>query len=195
MPVEEDLTWGRTTVETACPLDCPDSCSLAISLERGQITKIDHSPRHAGTNGFICSKVRRFDRRIYGEERLLHPGSRTGAKGEASFSRITWDKALETIAARMRAIRQEFGAEAVLPLSYGGSNGLLSQDTNDARLFRAFGDLAPCAQRLRGADDHGDRRPLRPHGRRGLRGLPPRTAHRHLGGPIPPPPGSTLSPT
>ncbi len=139
MPGEEELTWGRSTVETACPLDCPDTCSLAVSLERGRITKIDHSPRHAGTDGFICNKVRRFDRRVYGEERLHYPGSRRGAKGEASFNRITWDQALETIAGRMRAVRKEFGAEAVLPLSYGGSNGLLSQDTNDARLFRAFG--------------------------------------------------------
>ncbi len=139
MPADEDLTWGRSTVETACPLDCPDTCSLAVSLERGRITKIDHSPRHPGTDGFICSKVRRFDRRIYGEERLLYPGSRRGAKGEASFNRIGWDQALETVAGRMRAIRREFGAEAILPLSYGGSNGLLSQDTTDARLFRAFG--------------------------------------------------------
>ena len=139
MPADEDLTWGRSTVETACPLDCPDGCSLAISLERGRIRKIDHSPRYPGTNGFICSKVRRFDRRVYGEERLLHPGSRRGAKGEASFNRIGWDQALETVAGRMRAIRKEFGAEAILPLSYGGSNGLLTQDTTDARLFRAFG--------------------------------------------------------
>ena len=139
MPADEELAWGRSTVETACPLDCPDSCSLAVSVERGRITKIDHSPRHAGTGGFICNKVRRFDRRVYGEERLLHPGTRRGAKGEANFDRITWDQALDTIAGRMRAIRGQFGAEAVLPLSYGGSNGLLSQDTNDARLFRAFG--------------------------------------------------------
>ena len=139
MPADEDLTWGRSTVETACPLDCPDSCSLAVSLERGRITKIDHSPRHPGTGGFICRKVRRFDRRVYGDERLLHPGSRRGAKGEASFDRMAWDEALDTVAGRMRAIRDEFGAEAILPLSYGGSNGLLSQDTADARLFRAFG--------------------------------------------------------
>ena len=139
MAAEEDLIWGRSTVETACPLDCPDTCSLAVSVERGRIKKIDQSPRHAGTNGFICSKVRRFDQRVYGEERLLYPGSRRGAKGAASFNRINWDQALETVAGRMRAIRKEFGAEAILPLSYGGSNGLLSQDTSDARLFRAFG--------------------------------------------------------
>ena len=139
MSVEEDLTWGRSTVETACPLDCPDTCSLAVSLERGRITKIDHSPRHAGTDGFICRKVRRFDRRVYGEDRLHYPGLRRGAKGEAHFDRIDWDEALETVAGRMRAIREEFGGEAILPLSYGGSNGLLSQDTTDARLFRTFG--------------------------------------------------------
>ena len=139
MPADEDLTWGRSTVETACPLDCPDSCSLAVSLERGRITKIDHSPRHSGTGGFICNKVRRFDRRVYGDERLLHPGSRRGAKGEASFDRMAWDEALDAVAGRMRAVRDEFGAEAILPFSYGGSNGLLSQDTADARLFRAFG--------------------------------------------------------
>ena len=139
MAAEEDLIWGRSTVETACPLDCPDTCSLAVSVERGRIKRIDQSPRKAGTNGFICSKVRRFDQRVYGEERLLYPGSRRGAKGAASFNRIDWDQALETVAGRMRAIRREFGAEAILPLSYGGSNGLLSQDTTDARLFRAFG--------------------------------------------------------
>ena len=139
MPADEDLTWGRSTVETACPLDCPDSCSLAVSLERGRITKIDHSARHPGTAGFICRKVRRFDRRVYGDERLLHPGARRGAKGEASFERMAWDEALDAVAGRMRAVRDEFGAEAILPFSYGGSNGLLSQDTADARLFRAFG--------------------------------------------------------
>ena len=139
MAAEEDLIWGRSTVETACPLDCPDTCSLAVAVERGRIKRIDQSPRHAGTNGFICSKVRRFDQRVYGAERLLYPGSRRGAKGAASFNRIDWDQALETIAGRMRAIRKEYGAEAILPLSYGGSNGLLSQDTTDARLFRAFG--------------------------------------------------------
>ena len=79
MPAEEEPTWGRSTVETACPLDCPDACSLAVSLERGRITKIDHSPRHAGTNGFICSKVRRFDRRVYGEECLHYPRTSPGA--------------------------------------------------------------------------------------------------------------------
>jgi anaerobic selenocysteine-containing dehydrogenase len=39
----------------------------------------------------------------------------------------------------MRTIRDSVGAEAILPFCYGGSNGLLTQDTNDAALFRGFG--------------------------------------------------------
>ena len=31
------------------------------------------------------------------------------------------------------------GGEAILPYSYGGSNGLLTQDTSDATLFRRLG--------------------------------------------------------
>ena len=139
MPTEPPLAWGRSTVETACPLDCPDTCSLAVSVERGRVTTIDHSPRHDATGGFICRKVRGFQGRVYGPDRLHHPGRRRGARGDADFERIGWDQALDEIAGRMRAIRDEFGAEAIVPISYGGSNGLLSQDTTDARLFRTFG--------------------------------------------------------
>ena len=54
--------------------------------------------------------------------------------------RVTWDEALDLIAhAHARAARLAQGAEAILPFCYGGSNGLLTQDTNDATLFRALG--------------------------------------------------------
>ena len=138
MSTRDELTWGRTTVDTACPLDCPDTCSLAVSVENGRITEIDGSARHPATDGFICGKVRRFGDRVYGPDRLHHPGTRRGAKGEARFDQVSWDEALDTIARRMIEIRDEFGAEAILPFSYGGSNGLISQDTADAQLFRGF---------------------------------------------------------
>jgi anaerobic selenocysteine-containing dehydrogenase len=132
-------SWGRTTVQTACPLDCPDSCSLDVSIERGRLVQIDGSRRAASTDGYICGKVRRFDRRVYHEERLLHPAIRKGPKGKATFERVTWDEALDLVAARMRHAREAFGAESVLPYNYGGSNGLLTNDLEDARLFRRFG--------------------------------------------------------
>ncbi|PYR70245.1 MAG: molybdopterin oxidoreductase, partial [Acidobacteria bacterium] len=60
-------------------------------------------------------------------------------KGLASFERVTWEEALATIAERMVDTRREFGGEAILPYSYGGSNGMLTQDTSDATLFRRLG--------------------------------------------------------
>jgi anaerobic selenocysteine-containing dehydrogenase len=131
-------TWGRSTVRTACPLDCPDSCTLDVTVERGRIVKIDGGDTNPTTREYICAKVRRFDRRVYGEDTLLYPAIRHGAKGRGVFTRVPWDEALDHVARRMTEIRDRWGAEAILPFSYGGSNGLLTHDTNDAALFRGF---------------------------------------------------------
>ncbi|MFN8062655.1 MAG: molybdopterin-dependent oxidoreductase [Vicinamibacterales bacterium] len=132
-------SWGHSTVDTACVLDCPDSCSLAVTVERGRVTRIDGSTRNRVTKGFICAKVRRFDERIYGADRLEYPAIRKGPKGKGQFARVTWDEAMHTIAEKLRETRERFGGEAILPLSYGGSNGLLTQDTTDADLFAGLG--------------------------------------------------------
>ena len=134
-----EASWGRSTVATACPLDCPDTCSLAVSVEKGRVVKIDGSERHDVTGGFICGKVRRFGDRVYSPDRLLRAGVRTGPKGEGRFRRVGWDEAIDVVAKKMIEVRDRWGAEAVLPFSYGGSNGLVTQDTADARLFRRFG--------------------------------------------------------
>jgi anaerobic selenocysteine-containing dehydrogenase len=125
-------------VQTACPLDCPDSCTLHVTVEKGRIVKIDGGHANATTRDYICAKVRRFGDRVYGEDRLLYPAIRKGPKGQGVFARVSWDEALDHIAERMMQIRDRWGAEAILPFCYGGSNGLLTQDTNDAVLFRAF---------------------------------------------------------
>jgi anaerobic selenocysteine-containing dehydrogenase len=126
-------------VETVCPLDCPDSCTLDVSLQGGRITNIDGSSLNPVTNGYICAKVRRFGERVYGSDRLLHPAIRKGPKGFATFQRASWDEALSLIATRLIEARERWGGESILPYSYGGSNGLLTQDTSDATLFRRLG--------------------------------------------------------
>ena len=127
-------------VETACPLDCPDGCSLNVTVQDGRITKIDGSTSNPITDGYICAKVRRFGERVYGSDRLLYPAVRKGPKGAgARFERVSWDEALNLVADRMREARDTWGAESILPYSYGGSNGLLTQDTGDATLFRRLG--------------------------------------------------------
>ena len=105
-------TWGKSTVRTACPLDCPDSCTLDVTVEQGRIKKIDGGDANPVTRNFICAKVRRFDERIYGEDRVLYPAVRKGGKGQGTFTRVTWDEALDLIAARMSEIKARHGGEA-----------------------------------------------------------------------------------
>ena len=128
----------EATVTTACPLDCPDACTLDVTVRGGRVTKIDGSKENHITNGYICAKVRRFHERVYGEDRILYPAVRRGAKGAGHFKRATWDDALDLVAEKFQAARQSGGAETILPLCYGGSNGFLTQDYADAILFRRF---------------------------------------------------------
>jgi anaerobic selenocysteine-containing dehydrogenase len=126
-------------VATVCPLDCPDACSLDVTVQDGRVASIDGSSLNPVTDGYICAKVRRFPERVYGPDRLLYPAVRRGPKGLASFARVSWDEALSLVAERMLDARRQWGGESILPYSYGGSNGLLTQDTSDATLFRRLG--------------------------------------------------------
>ena len=128
-----------TEVESACPLDCPDSCSLSVTVRSGRLVSIDGARSNPTTNGYICAKVRRFGDRVYGPDRLRYPAIRRGRKGEGRFARVSWDEALETIVSRMQQVITESGAEAILPFSYGGSNGMLTQDAIDLLLWRRLG--------------------------------------------------------
>jgi anaerobic selenocysteine-containing dehydrogenase len=124
---------------SACPLDCPDACSLDVRVEDGRVVKVDGSHLNPITDGFICSKVRHLPEHLYGPHRILHPARRVGPKGAGAFESISWDEALDLAAAKIREARERHGGEAILPFYYGGSNGMLSQDTTDARLFYRLG--------------------------------------------------------
>jgi anaerobic selenocysteine-containing dehydrogenase len=133
------LGGPASVVDSACPLDCPDSCSLAVTVQHGKVISLDGSHRSPTTDGFICAKVRKFGERVHGPDRLLHPGVRKGRKGEGRFERVAWDEALELIVSRMKRATAESGSESILPYSYGGSNGLMTQDNFDAMLWRRLG--------------------------------------------------------
>jgi anaerobic selenocysteine-containing dehydrogenase len=136
---EPVLSGPATVVETACPLDCPDACSLAVTVQRGKIVAIDGSRKNPVTDGYICAKVRRFGDRVYGPDRVLYPAIRKGRKGEGTFKRVTWDQAFELLVQKFQQAKTDHGAASILPYSYGGSNGLLTQDNIDAQVWRRFG--------------------------------------------------------
>jgi anaerobic selenocysteine-containing dehydrogenase len=133
------LGGPTSVVETACPLDCPDACSLAVTVQHGKLVTIDGSHHSPVTGGYICAKVRKFGDRVYGPDRLLYPAVRKGRKGEGRFERVTWDTALSLVVERMERAKATHGGASILPYSYGGSNGLMTQDNLDATLWRRFG--------------------------------------------------------
>ena len=124
---------------SVCALDCPDCCSLVVTVQDGHATKLRGNPEHPVTRGFLCGKVAQYLEREYHPERLLYPLRRVGAKGAGRFERISWDCALDTIAARLRAVADEFGSEAILPYSYGGTLGFLNGEGMDRRFFHRLG--------------------------------------------------------
>src|ERR1035437_9485149 len=91
------------TRHSVCALDCPDCCSLVVTVQDGHATRLRGNPAHPVTRGFLCGKVAQYLEREYHPERLLFPQRRVGAKGAGRFERIAWDDALDTIAARLRA--------------------------------------------------------------------------------------------
>jgi len=127
------------TLPSVCTMDCPDTCSLDVEVQDGRVTKILPSPLNPTTNGFICSKVANFTKRLYSPDRILYPMKHAGKKGAGEFVRISWDEAVEMIASKFQSIREQFGGEAILPFSYGGSNGILGQDTSDKAFFAKVG--------------------------------------------------------
>ena len=108
----------RTTHASACPLDCPDACSLAVEVEDGRVVSVEGDERNPLTQGFACGKVRGFTRHMYGPERVRTPLIRTGPKGAGEFRAAGWDEALDLVARRIEETRREHGGEAILPVCY-----------------------------------------------------------------------------
>src|SRR5438034_4787130 len=128
------------TIRAVCPHDCPDTCSMLVTVEDGRAIRLAGEKEHPFTQGFLCTKVARYLERTYHPDRLLYPQIRIGAKGDGKFRRATWDEALALIAARLRAvIDSEDGPQAILPYSYAGTMGLVQGEAMASRLFRRIG--------------------------------------------------------
>lgn len=112
---------------------------MTVTVEGDKAVAIGGDREHPFTQGFLCAKVNQYLDRVYSRDRLLHPMRRAGRKGEGKFERITWDAALDEIAARLRDVIARHGAQAILPYSYAGNMGVLSYGSMDRRFFQALG--------------------------------------------------------
>ncbi|HEY6371275.1 MAG TPA: molybdopterin-dependent oxidoreductase [Candidatus Sulfotelmatobacter sp.] len=153
----------KQVVHAACPHDCPDACGVLITVQDGRATKIQGDREHPVTRGFLCAKVAKYLDRVYSPDRVLYPMRRVAPKGPVApphgqpgaavpthgactqtfstptWQRISWDEALDEIASRFRAISAQFGSEAILPYSFGGTLGALNSASMDRRFFHRLG--------------------------------------------------------
>ncbi|WP_435016387.1 molybdopterin-containing oxidoreductase family protein [Tundrisphaera sp. TA3] len=127
-------------VKAVCPLDCPDTCSMLVTVEAGRAVALKGDPDHPFTRGFLCQKMARYLDRVYSPDRLETPLRRVGPKGSKQFRRIGWDEALDEIAAKFAAIAGSAdGPQAILPYSYYGTMGKLQASSLDRRFFHRLG--------------------------------------------------------
>lgn len=129
---------GSAQVRGACPHDCPDTCALVTTVQDGVAIKVQGNPAHGPTDGVLCTKVSRYADRTYHPQRITQPLRRVGPKGAGRFEPVSWDTALDDIAARLQAIAQR-DPQAILPYSYAGTMGLVQGESMAGRFFHKLG--------------------------------------------------------
>ncbi|MCY3586548.1 MAG: hypothetical protein OXG57_05505 [Acidimicrobiaceae bacterium] len=116
-----------TVICGSCHHDCPDTCVWDVTVRDGRAVRLRGNRQHPTTKGTLCPKVNRFLDRVYHPDRIQTPLRRIGSKGDAVFEPMSWDDAIHEIAQRFAAIRRASGAEAILPFSFDGTQGVIQK--------------------------------------------------------------------
>lgn len=132
-------TPGTQVQSTTCTLDCPDVCSLSVTVTDGVITDIDAGPGNALTDGWICKKVKSHTKRIYGPDRLRTPLVRVGEKGSGEFRQASWSEAIALIGTHMKSGLEKDGGDAIVAFTYNSSTGIHEADGLTEALFKEIG--------------------------------------------------------
>ena len=123
---------------SACPYDCPEGCSLLVETDGNTVTSITGDPANPYTGGWVCAKLRRLPQALASPHRILTPLRRTGPKGSGQFAPVSWEEAIEEIAARWKALMAQYGPETILPYSYAGTMGAVHRNCGEG-FFHALG--------------------------------------------------------
>ncbi len=136
-------------IHTVCSHDCPDSCAVLVTVnDEGRAVKVEGDPSQPVTQGFLCGKVAKYLDRVYAPDRVLYPMRRKSGVAKAplvrgreleAFERVSWDEALDAIAARLQETSDRYGPESILPYSYAGTIGALGFGSMDRRFFHRLG--------------------------------------------------------
>ncbi len=125
-------------IKTVCARDCPDTCFIDVTVEKGQILKTRGCADNPVTQGFICPRGNGDSKRVYSQKRVLHPFVKPDEQSSEDFLQVSWDDALSKVSERISKTIANHGHEALLLYDYPGNHGFLSWQF-PRRLWMALG--------------------------------------------------------
>ena len=147
--------WRGTTrvqqIATNCEM-CFWRCGVMAEVADGKVLKLQGNPNHPLTKGKLCARGNAGVALLYDPDRLKYPQIRTGERGEGKFRRVSWEEALDFLAARLNDLKQKYGPESVALFPHGVHSGFF------ATLMKAYGtpnSAEPAFAQCRGARDIG----------------------------------------
>ncbi|MEC9341414.1 MAG: molybdopterin-dependent oxidoreductase [Pseudomonadota bacterium] len=147
--ISQDYSASETSVSdyytVACPgMGCHQNCPLSVEVADGRIKRIEAAPIPGSPeNTHACLRGIGAHQLPYLPNRLLYPKKRVGKRGEGKWQRISWDEALDTVAAQIKQIQAEYGPEAVL-MSSSGSSAVPIGGLNAGGATTRLGNLLGC---------------------------------------------------
>lgn len=102
---------GGKAVRTASPFACGPACGLLAHVKGDVLVRVE--PGDFPGTGHICARGLAYPKLVYHPERLKYPMKRQGSRGEGKWQRVSWDEALDTIAARFREISSTYGPSSL----------------------------------------------------------------------------------
>ena len=99
-------------VRTVCDR-CHCECGVLVHVRDGKAIKIEGDPNHPINEGAMCAKGLAALQVVYHPERILYPIKRAGQRGEGKWERVSWDEALDLVAAKFREVLEKYGPESI----------------------------------------------------------------------------------
>jgi thiosulfate reductase/polysulfide reductase chain A len=104
---------GSGYISTMCEM-CVWRCGVRAKVTEGRVVKLEGNPDHPHSKGRLCARGQSGLMNTYDPDRVLTPLIRVGKRGEGKFRQASWNEALETVAENMLAIKNKYGAEAMV---------------------------------------------------------------------------------